>query len=111
MDYSIPPFPDGETEAHEVLDCPVGSYSRAGAEPLVEAGPSLASPTTVFPGFPGILCYRRGRVVAFRFLGHFICSLEVIGSSLENIGQIVTGFNHGGEFVALSLQNSDKIVN
>lgn len=50
-------------------------------------------------------------MVAFRFLRHFICSLKVIGSGLENIGLIITGFNHGGKFVALSLQNSDKIVN
>lgn len=38
-------------------------------------------------------------MVAFRFLGHFICSLEVIGGGLENIGLIITGFNHGGSLL------------
>lgn len=50
-------------------------------------------------------------MVAFRFLGHFICSLEVIGGGLENIGLIITGFNHGGSLLLYPCKNSNKIVN
>lgn len=113
MDHSTPPFPDGETEARSVLECEMGgSYCQAGAELLVEAGLPLALPITSLPGLPQDYSFPRGgRVVVSSFLGHFICSLKVIGGGVENIGLIIKGFNHGGKFVALSLQSSDKILN
>jgi hypothetical protein len=37
--------------------------------------------------------------------------LRVIRGSLKNTGLIIEGFNHWGNFVALSLYNSDKIWN
>lgn len=47
---------------------------------------------------------------------HFIYSLKLVRGSLENTGQIIKGFNHrgwgrDGEFVGLSLQMADKILN
>lgn len=42
---------------------------------------------------------------------HFICSLKAVRGGLKNIGLIIKGFNRWGKVVALSLQNSDKILN